>query len=245
MTVSSDQRPCSVTPPVEDRAPAAVRRLQRLVESGAPGLLEWDRPGPSAAFGRLDQLQPGFAAAVARVTDAGFTPFVRPVGGRLAAYHDGAVVLDLLLRDPDPPSGTTARFRALAQLIQIGLTRLGVDARVGRVIGEYCPGDWSVNAGGTRKLVGTGQRLTREAVLLTAVIVVVDAAPLRDVMAGAYADLGLDLDPGTVGSVADVVPGVMVDDVVEVLAATLADHLQLAEPQLAGGRALLAPWTPR
>lgn len=102
-----------------------------------------------------------------------------------------------------------------------------------------------MNAGGDLKLVGTGQRIVRGAVLLTAVVVVADAAPLRDVMAAAYLDLGLELDPVTVGSLSDVVPGVRLDDVVDVLGEALAERLPLGEPDLVGGRRLDQPWTPR
>ena len=230
---------------VEDRTTAAISRLAAVVADGGSGRLEWHRPGPSAAFGRRDALAPGFATAVETVRAHGFEPFVRPVGGRLAAYHDGALVLDLLLRCDDPRAGTTARFRALANLLSLGLRRLGVDARTGTVPGEYCPGTWSVNARGTTKLVGTGQRLVRDAVLLTAVVVVSDADPLREVMTRAYSDLGLSIDRSTVGSVSDEVPGVTLPDAVDVLGEVLAESLPLDGPDLVSGRNFVERWDPR
>ena len=232
-------------PSVDDRTPAAMSRLAALVAHGGPGQLEWHRPGPSAAFGRRDTLAPGFAAAVETVRAHGFEPFVRPVGGRLAAFHDGALVLDLLLRCDDPRAATIARFRVLAHVLSQGLRRLGVDARTGGVPGEYCPGQWSVNARGTTKLVGTGQRLVRDAVLLTAVLIVADPDPLGEVMSRAYADLGLSMDPRTVGSVSDEVPGVTLSEVEDVLGEALAQMLPLNGPDVAKGRVFVDRWDPR
>jgi len=230
---------------VEDRTAGAVERLRAVLDSGGWGALEWERPGPSAAFSRRDQRAPGFAGAVESVRSKGFEPFIRPVGGRLACYHDGSLVLDLLVRCTDPRPGTTARFRVLADTIGAGLRRLGVDARTGAVPDEYCPGDWSVNAGGRTKLVGTGQRLIRGAVLLTAVIVVGDPEPLADAMGEAYSQLGLSFDPRSVGAVSQHAPGVTLADVEEAVGGALAERLHLSAPDLVAGRELLGPWNPR
>ena len=55
------------------------------------------------------------------------------------------------------------------------LQRLGVDARVGEVPREYCPGDYCVNARGQTKLAGIGQRLIKGAWHIGGVIVVDEA----------------------------------------------------------------------
>jgi lipoate-protein ligase A len=230
---------------LEDRTAQAKARLARMLAEEDFGRIEWEQPSPSAAFSRRDTFSPGFAAAVDQVRQHGFTPFIRPVGGRLAAYHGESLVLDLLLRTTDPHPGTTPRFRAVAQALTQGLRTLGVDARVGEVPGEYCPGDWSVNSAGRRKLVGTGQRLVRNAVLFTAVIVVGDPDPLREVMTDAYQQLGFELDPATVGSIRDDVPGVSLAEVREVLTDALAAHIPVGYPDSAGTSRLLGPWDPR
>ena len=51
------------------------------------------------------------------------------------------------------------RFERTAARIARALAGLGVDARVGEVPGEYCPGRYSVNACGVSKLAGIGQRV--------------------------------------------------------------------------------------
>ena len=120
----------------------------------------------------------------------GFAPVVRPQGGSLAAYHRGSVVIDHVHRAPDPSLATVARFRDFAARHAEVLTGLGVDARIGAVPGEYCPGDYSINAGGRHKIVGSAQRVTRDGWLFSTVIQVTGTERLRVVLTEAYAALG-------------------------------------------------------
>ncbi|MDH3294879.1 MAG: lipoate--protein ligase family protein, partial [Acidimicrobiia bacterium] len=111
-------------------------------------------------------------------------------------------------------------FELFGEAVSLALGRLGVDARVGPVPGEYCEGEFSVNDGGRAKLVGTGQRLTRTGYLFSAVIMVHGADRARHALAEAYSTMALELRPETVGDVANAVPGVTVDEVrTEVLTA--------------------------
>ena len=41
----------------------------------------------------------------------------------------------------------------------MALQRLGLDARLGELAGEYCPGEFSVNLAGRSKVMGVGQRV--------------------------------------------------------------------------------------
>ncbi len=206
-----------------DLSLAALAELGR----GGDGRLRVHRPRPTAAFSRLDSLAPGFGQASAAAAAHGFAPVVRPAGGRLAAYGRSALVLDLVAPHPEPRAEHRLRFSMAAACLVDGLRELGVDARVGPVPGEYCPGDYSVNARGRTKLVGTAQRITRHGYLFSAVVLVGDPEPIRAVLTAAYPLLGLDWDPATVGSVADDVPGVAVDEV----AAVLVPHIQRLIPE--------------
>ena len=190
---------------------------------GAGGLLRAHRPPPTAAFSRRDSLVPGYADAAAAAAEHGFAPVIRPAGGRLAAYHRDALVVDLVGPHPSPHDGHRARFAAAAAALTEGLRDLGVDARPGAVPGEYCPGEFSVNARGATKLIGTAQRLTRHGYLFSVVVLVGDPEPVREVLAATYPRLGLEWDPATVGSVADDVPGVTVAEVAGVLVPRLLD----------------------
>jgi lipoate-protein ligase A len=74
---------------------------------------------------------------------------------------------------------------------------------MGEVAGEYCPGEHSVNARGTAKLAGIGQRLIKGGAHLGAVVVVAGSDRIRDVLVPVYGALELEWDPSTVGSIED------------------------------------------
>jgi octanoyl-[GcvH]:protein N-octanoyltransferase len=200
-----------------------------LRDSGAASVLRIHRPWPTAAFSRRDSLAVGYPAAAHAARAHGFQPVVRPVGGRLAAYHREAIVLDLVARHPQPRRHIRERFVVFGDWIAGVLTGLGVDARVGAVPGEYCPGEFSVNAGGATKLVGTAQRLTAHGYLFSAVLLVSDPEPVRAVLRAAYPLLGLDWRPETMGCLAEHA-AVTVEDVLAAIRPALSRLLPGVEP---------------
>ena len=157
---------------------------------------------PVVVFGRRDTRLPGFAAAVLAARAAGFEPLVRAVGGRPVAYTTQALVIDHVKHEPLAPDGLETRFQYYGTLYADILRELGIDARVGAVPGEYCPGAHSVNARGVVKLVGTGQRVVRNAWLFSTLIVLGDDDVLRDLLTEIYRLLELPFDPVSVGSLA-------------------------------------------
>lgn len=187
---------------------SVAHALVERVNAGLVGsLVRVYRPAPTLAFGRLDRLRPGFADAVAAARSHGFEPVLRAPGGHAVAYHEGCLGIDELLGEADPIAGMHDRFAATGSRLAGALRSLGVDARVGPVPREFCPGEFTVNARGAIKLVGTAQRVLRHASLLAASVAVTGADRLRAVLVDVYAALELDMDPSTVGAVADEVPG--------------------------------------
>ena len=184
---------------------AAVSRavMHRVAEGALPETLRLARPAAVVAFAKRDALAPGYARALAAARAQGFGAILRLAGGRAAVFHEGTLELAHAVPDPDPKRGIHERFEATAALIARALRELGVDGRVGEVPGEYCPGRWSVNAAGLRKLAGTGQRIVAGGSHTGAVIVVDGAERVRDVLEPVYAALELEWDPRTVGAVAD------------------------------------------
>ena len=140
--------------------------VEHVNEGVLDSLVRVYRPAPTVAFGRLDALRPGFGAAVAAARRLGFEPVLRAPGGHAVAYHDGCLGIDELRGEQDPIAGMHDRFALSGSLLAGALRELGVDARVGRVPGEFCPGEFTVNARGAVKLVGTAQRVLRHASLL-------------------------------------------------------------------------------
>jgi lipoate-protein ligase A len=204
----------------EDRAlgnaPADVALGPALLREGLAGAAEVIRiftPEPTAAFSRRDSLHRGFRAAVQAAEAAGFAPVLRGPGGRLAAYHRGSVVIDHVVRMPDSSAGTTERFELYAEQHAGVLRDLGVDARIGELDGEYCPGAFSVNAAGRAKIIGSAQRVTRDGWMFSSVVQVNGSRELREVLRETYEALGYRLELSTVGALEDFVPGVTTEAV--------------------------------
>lgn len=203
---------------------AVNRALMERVGAGElPETLRLARPGPIVAFAKQDAVAPGYAEAIAASRAGGFEAILRLAGGRAAVFHEGTLALSHAVPDDDPRPGIHARFEATAALIARALRRLGVDARVGEVPREYCPGGYSVNARGEQKLAGIGQRLIAGASHMGGVIVADGEQRIRDVLIPVYAALGLEWDPATAGSA-----GVPIG---ELEAAILAEYAELYELQ--------------
>lgn len=192
---------------------ATAHAMLRRVSDGeaGPALRVYRPDARVVAFGRRDSLLPGFPDAVAVVRDAGFTPVLRAPGGRAVAYTERSLVVDHAAPDVEGLAAMDQRFVGYAELWSGVLARHGVDARVGAVPGEYCPGAHSVNARSRVKLVGTAQRMIRKAWLFSAVAIFDDAEILRPLLAEVYRALGLPFADDSVGSVAEEVPGLTLD----------------------------------
>ncbi|HWE12587.1 MAG TPA: hypothetical protein VG365_03695 [Solirubrobacteraceae bacterium] len=224
---------------------AVSAALLGLVASGRRGpVLRCYRPLSTVAFGRRDRFLAGFSRAAAAAQRHGFVPVIRAAGGRAAAYDEGCLVLEEIIPAADSMSAIRDRFADEAGRQAGALRSLGVDARVGEVPGEYCPGEFSVNARGLTKLIGSAQRIVRGAWLFSTVVVVQSGGRLRPVLEDVYAGLGLEWEPTTTGSVADEVPGVRVQDVRRALLAQSEGRYRLVpaaltESELAAARGVL------
>jgi octanoyl-[GcvH]:protein N-octanoyltransferase len=117
-------------------------------------------------------------------------------------------------------------------VIERALRRLGVDARIGEIPGEYCPGAWSVNARGRVKLAGIGQRIVSGAAHLGAVLVVSDSELLRRTLEPVYAALELEWDPATAGAIEDEAAGATLDDAERAVLEELGELFTLVDADL-------------
>jgi lipoate-protein ligase A len=160
-------------------------------------------PDRIVAFGRQDRTRPGYAQAVAAVRDLGFTPVERLAGGRAAVFHELTLSFSWAIPDPNPRRSIHARFSEISGIVAEALAALGIDARVGEIPGEYCPGRYSVNAGGLRKVMGVGQRLVRGAAHIGGVVVVGRPELVNLPLGPAYGHLGYEWDPAATGAVSD------------------------------------------
>jgi len=210
------------------------RALLRDVAQGrAPETLRLYRPDDVVAFSTTDLRRPGFSAAVRAARAAGFDAALRLAGGSAAVFHRQTLAFAWCIPDAQPRDGIRRRFEQTAEWVARTLKGLGLDARVGAVPGEYCPGDYSVNVGGRRKLMGVGQRVVRGAVHVGGVIVVRDRARVSEVLEPVYRALGLDFDPETAGSVEEDGIPLDVDALREALLAEIAAGRELQRVSIA------------
>jgi len=199
----------------------SVELLRQVASGDGPErVLRLYTPAPTLALTRRESLMPGCQTAVSAAERLGFAPAIRPTGGRAVAYDETCLVFDLVERE-EAHADPTAFFAQTGRTIVDALRGLGVDARLGEVPGEYCPGEYSINARGAVKLVGTSQRGVRGARLLSGMLAFGPVDRFVAVLTEANAALGLDWDPQTFGSMLTEAPAVSRDDVENALAAAL------------------------
>lgn len=182
----------------ERRAVAGVYDL--VGRAGRPAVWVWEPPR-QVAFGPRDVRHEGYPAAARAARALGYPAVERSVGGHPVA-HTGST-LAFVRAEPvaDPRRGLRERYERALDDVGGALADVGVEAERGEPPRSFCPGEHSLSSGG--KIVGVAQRITADLAATAGVVVVADAAAVARVLGPVYAALGIDLDPGAVGSVAD------------------------------------------
>lgn len=239
-TAQAGEQPVNAAAVASPGSPAAPRlpdpfapvaaTLRRLQAEGRPArILRVWAPWKIVAFSRRDEHDPRFPDAARSARECGFQAAVRPVGGTFAPLHAGSLVVDEFGFTPGEQR-PRKRFERHAGLLAEVFRCYGIDARVGAVPGEYCPGAHSVNRGGVAKLSGTAQRVSRGAWLVSSVVQVLDAEPLRSVAAAVAGALEAPIDVATIGALDESVPAIDVDEVgVRVVAAFVDSGVESVE----------------
>jgi octanoyl-[GcvH]:protein N-octanoyltransferase len=217
--------------------------LEDVAGGRRPPALRVFRPGPTAAFGRLDALLPGFDRACAAAREHGLMPVLRSVGGHAAIFDQRSVVVEHVTREADATAGLQARFENQSARVRAALAALGADARIGELAGEYCPGGHSVNVGGRVKIAGIAQRMVRGGAATSAIVVAEGGPELRAAVADVYGALALPVDIATAGALDEELPGIGTEDVrgalLEAHADVAREHGEVDAALLAAAGALL------
>jgi len=206
--------------------------LAGVARGDIDGVFRIHVPGRILAFGRADRVQPGYPAAVRAARANGFAPVERLAGGRAAVFHEETLAFAWAMPEPEPRAGVRERFETMAGVMVEAFAHLGIDARIGELPGEYCPGEWSVNMAGRVKVMGLGQRLVRGAAHVGGVVVVDDGESIRDVLIPVYRALELDWDPRTCGALADRSPGLNKGKVIAAIIEAMSKRFELASWEL-------------
>jgi len=211
-------------PPAFDTAVSHALLLQ-VARGEMDSSLRLHRPGSIVAFGRQDVVTDGYSSAVAAARAHGYAPVERLAGGRAAVFHQGTLAFSVAVPVDDPRAGIMDRFQLVAGIMKDAFRSLGADARVGEVPGEYCPGSYSVNVGGDRKVMGVGQRIVSRAAHIGGVVVVEGGDRIAEVLIPVYEALGLDWDPSTSGDLSST--GATLSDVHAAILAEFRNHHDL------------------
>ena len=201
----------------------------RVAAGELPETLRIAHPGTTVAFAKRDAVADGYDEAVRAAREHGFEATLRLAGGRAAVFHDGTMEVGHAVPDEEPRARIHDRFRHTADRLARALAGLGVDARVGDVAGEYCPGRYSVNARGAAKLAGIGQRVVGGGSHTGTVLVIEGEDRINAVLEPVYAALGLDWDPAVSGSVRTEVPSATWDAVRDAIVAEYAREYDVVE----------------
>jgi lipoate-protein ligase A len=178
-------------------------------------------PDNALLFSNLDARRPGYARAVEIAREAGYAPVTRLAGGHAAVFLEASVAFAWSSADAEAQRRIPDRFERLTRWVVHALCDLGLDARVGEVAGEYCPGEYSVNLDGSVKVMGVGQRVIRGAAHVGGVITVGATAELKEILIPIYAALDLEFVPETAGGLADFDSGLTTERTIEALIAAV------------------------
>jgi lipoate-protein ligase A len=188
-------------------------------------------PDNASLFSSLDARRPGYAEAIAHAEQAGFPPLIRLAGGQAALFLEESVAFAWATPDPDARLHIRPRFEQVSHWIMQSLRRLGLDARVGPVAGEYCHGEYSVNIAGRVKVMGVGQRVIRGAAHIGGVITISQTQILRDTLGPIYRALDVEFDPKTAGGISDFDAALGPAEVIEAMCVVLRESGYVLEPQ--------------
>lgn len=172
--------------------------LEHTRETGERVVRVWT-PHRLVAFGRKDSRLNGFERAKVRARDFGYTPVVRRVGGHAVAYtgDSDTVTFATTFDVDDMAKGLDKRYEKVEETVKSALENLGFEVTSGEPPQTFCPGDYSLSTP-EGKIVGIAQRITREAALVSGVVIV-ENDDVAEVLNSVYDALGIKFDPDTVG----------------------------------------------
>jgi octanoyl-[GcvH]:protein N-octanoyltransferase len=202
-----------------------VKEKLGSLKPGDKALVRLRRPSPTAAFSPQDTTHPDFEQIKDMARAQGFEPVERGTGGRLTMFDEHALAITIIWPHAEPHAFTLRRYEVFSALLSGALAELGLDARVGELNNEYCPGKYSINAEGRVKLVGIAQRMNRHCVQMGAIISVDRSEKACAAIAEAYQMMGLPFDPSTYGAITELVPSLTYDQVNQVIRKKVAAGL--------------------
>ena len=154
---------------------------------------------------RRDTFRPGFIDAVRAAGEMDYPVLVRSSGGGATAADLGTFGFSIIrpADETERGRGISDRYDEAAAFVLGAFSLLGIEAEVGEVRDEFCPGDHSVRVGdreGGMKVVGIAQRITRRATSVGGIVLVEGEQALARVLVRVYDAMRLPFRPQGVGS---------------------------------------------
>jgi octanoyl-[GcvH]:protein N-octanoyltransferase len=209
--------------PTPSEYAAWVKLTLGSLRPGDEAIIRLRRPRPTAAFSPQDTTHPDYQRIKEMARASGFEPIERGTGGRLTMFDEKALAITVISPDAEPPRQMMQRYEIFSGAIAGALAKLGLDARIGELPDEYCPGKFSINAAGQVKLVGIAQRMNRHCFQMGAIIAVERSDKACAAIAEAYRAMGLLFDPATYGAISELAPQVTYDTVRNRMIAALTE----------------------
>src|SRR5919107_92413 len=183
-----------------------VRTIFDQVASGTrPATVSITPSSRHVGVTRRDTFRPGFSDAVGAAGALGYPVLVRSSGGGATAADLGTFGFSIIRPTDERESnrGIRDRYDEAASFVLGAFSRLGVEAEVGEVREEFCPGDHSIRVGDGEtgmKVVGIAQRITRRATSVGGIVLVEGEHELARVLGRVYGAMHLPFRPESVGS---------------------------------------------
>lgn len=155
---------------------------------------------------RRDTHRPGFERAVRAAEAEGYPTLVRGAGGGAIVGGPGTFGFSIIRPAEDGEDlrmGNRKRYDEATSLALAALRRLGVEAEIGEVREEFCPGDQSLRIGDYEngmKLCGIAQRVTKRAASVGGIVLVEGEEELARILTLVYGAMELPFRPASVGS---------------------------------------------
>jgi octanoyl-[GcvH]:protein N-octanoyltransferase len=222
--IDDTRLPADARPAPADYASWVQQQLSNL-RVGDPGIIRFRRPRPTAAFSPQDTTHANYEQVKRLARASGFEPIERGTGGRLTMFDENALGITIISPHPEPHPYMMQRYEVFAGVIANALVTLGIDAQIGELPNEYCPGKFSINAQARIKLVGIAQRMRPKCLQMGAIIAVELSDAACTAISEAYRAMDLPFDPGTYGAISDFQPALTYDQVTRTMIAAVTEAL--------------------
>jgi len=169
------------------------------------------------AFGPSDIRNPGYKNAVKIAKENNFQVVNRLTGGHAVAFHGGTLSFAFMIHDKEAKLKMHYYFQLISTILKSSMESMGINCYIDELMGEYCPGQYSINIEKKIKIIGIAQRIMSNAMYIGGFISVNNELVIKKILVPIYHSLGIDWDIKTAGSIANYIPDINHDIVINAI----------------------------